>query len=491
MFNGKSKEQSLYSTVNLIKNIFKNLKRNTPLMHVCEICNTEFVCYDGVYVCQSGHTQALTQEVNEEVLAISRNAFSSKHIKETNDYVLEGKPPIYKKLLAFIISYKELKKCLQFESDTYLKIYLKMCNFDPAMSRKCTLTFRFSYLVDVLYYSKRVHEEKKGKTFFYSSFRKFIDKIPFQIFLEQIEKEYRISLKDDTYVLITGRDVRSAKNCHIFVKYLGNARYPYKYMYDHKVDKFLLKPKEEIERIKKRNKIIKSIIRRNKRRKNKIPLNEKLKILSIPKRKLDSDLRHREIFRKGIRRDFEMQNTYFNEISRIFGIEVTEDLNIQYHKFYSMLDHRYIVFIPEFEICGFLYVYLSHKKISFNEKAAIENLKKRGLLNDLNPESYLNSLKIKGYFASDKSLVEFAEKPVEKEIKDCELDDEDIYENLKTLMCSFLFLSKRIFDHFCSKVITLINNSYSRAANRRFWRSYYRSSLVKRSYDMFVHSLTL
>ncbi|EPR78820.1 hypothetical protein SLOPH_1009 [Spraguea lophii 42_110] len=168
-------------------------------MLICSYCNGEYRCYDGIYVCNEGHTLEHGMEVVEDYSKLNR----TKTVKEKNDGSIESNIPLNLKLSMYIYYvYKDLKKYYGFNDDQIFYHLLESkkiknkkyvvslnskggndktndifsfnaSNNEDSDNCKYFTSLRYIHITEVLsvvYYSTRVEREKDGKIYLFKTF---------------------------------------------------------------------------------------------------------------------------------------------------------------------------------------------------------------------------------------------------------------------------------------------------------------------------------
>lgn len=285
-------------------------------MILCEICHTSLKCVNGEYICQEGHISQTKLEIADDVHVSTRSQKQKvKKILEFN-YCRN-----YKKLLLYKLLFIEM---LEFYDCSSSKYFDYLLNFFHGNRQKVDLNIDLNcvYLIILLYFSIR----EKRNIFFIEVVNHF--------------KNFKLTERAEYYQKILNLEKSGDYNFGLLMK-------KYRLININRVVKQLGEPNYYLRR--KNNKyFVKSM--------TYSPLVE---------------------YNKQFFRQFVPEiNEYFEKVLNVLCIKKTTNLEKFFQKYIKLRDLNSSIFIPEEEICKYLFIYNQHEELEIDIKQANINLNK-------------------------------------------------------------------------------------------------------------------
>jgi hypothetical protein len=294
----------------------------------CSVCESEVRYIDNMFVCEEGHTFKHEFEVSEHTGAFR----ASRKVKALQPKIVEKKmfPKKYTRLLLFTCVFYESQKFFGLESDALFRLYISLIKHK---GREITNDYRLVSppgLHAIIYLTKRWEHERNYKAVFANEYMRYVRLFPYKkhvaFFSKEINKQ---SLKCISMSIDRGSD-------HL------------NHMYNVLFKINLLLANEDLD----------------------------------PAQK--DAIRKMTTFQKN---DMRIFFAYLDSILDSFCMPKSASLMFYFKKFVYSNCVDGIMFIPEIEICSFLYEYMMRFKIAINyEEAAKRVLEK---LNAFENEQFL------------------------------------------------------------------------------------------------------
>lgn len=289
-------------------------------MVICETCGSNFNIYDGVYICDRGHTLQHGYEVVEQQFTSSSIRKSIKKENKTSRDL-----------------YEEIKQIFEIKTNYIYKLYYKVKY----------LKMEINIFLSIIYYSKRIEEENIGKTYLFSEFMDTLDKNNIIELLKIRAKEYKLKK-----FILKGNNEFIISKCLQRLKKFANTNY--------RVSKRIEYKRVDI------------------RGKQRIEKKSKFKEYEYQ----DKVCRKKILFVKAARKDLRTLEKYFKKIIEILEFDLPEESILYFRKFVYITDLNDDIFIPEIIISAFLFQYIYSKNIRIrpeieNEDQLIDYLKNK------------------------------------------------------------------------------------------------------------------
>ncbi|RVD93277.1 hypothetical protein TUBRATIS_001960 [Tubulinosema ratisbonensis] len=150
-------------------------------MNLCNLCESEIKCVNGVFVCEEGHVQTYTQEVTEynNVMPTRSNALvrSARVIKRNDSTQISSLHDSYKKILIFYFVYRQITPFFGLKSDLFFNLFVSLLKYEKNEVKNSDL-FERETLILLVYFAKKHELEEKNELIFFNEYYQFMLESP-------------------------------------------------------------------------------------------------------------------------------------------------------------------------------------------------------------------------------------------------------------------------------------------------------------------------
>lgn len=284
-------------------------------MIFCEICHTKFKCINGEYICQEGHISQTKLEIADDIHVSSRSQKQKIKINLEFNYCFN-----YKKLLLYKLIFIEVLNYFNCSSTKYFDYLLNFYNGNRD-NVDLIIDLNYTHLIILVYLTLR----EKQNIFFIKVINQF--------------KNFKLLDRANYY-----KKILNLKNCADAK--LGLSMKKFRLINIYRILKQLGEPNYFLKKYKKKI-ILKAYICS--------PLIEY----------------NKQFFRQFVPET----NEFFEKVLFVLCIKKTEKVEKYFKKYIKLRDLNSTIFVPEEEICKYLYLFNQHEKLVIDFKQANINLK--------------------------------------------------------------------------------------------------------------------
>ncbi|KCZ77925.1 hypothetical protein H311_01056 [Anncaliia algerae PRA109] len=151
-------------------------------MRICDLCESEINCIDGVYICEEGHVLSHTQEVVEYT---AQNTTNTQNIrsrtlqKKKTDFAKCKYQPLYKKLLLLYSVFKESMEFFGLKNDKIFHLIASLIKSEGKKVKNDYHLLKSEMFYVIVYFTKKHELEERNKILMINEYFEFMLEFPF------------------------------------------------------------------------------------------------------------------------------------------------------------------------------------------------------------------------------------------------------------------------------------------------------------------------